>query len=287
MEEPSFAELQRQVQRKLGRCLIRIQQYELLLKEVVGKRQVSGLLRGPAKQLSTNLSAVTTNTMGQLVGELTNEYFQPRSNESAHSQDDSSSAESEAPPGWVSLRMSVSMEPDAHAQLKADLQDLVDLRNDLVHHFVEGQDLMSVEGCMAADMYLESSYDEIDRHLVSLRDWATSMNDAKQAIASFLASPEYRERLRAELFPSDTQRETALPGLIALLRRAEAEHMKDGWTALNHAIAFVSEVAPGETPKKHTFGSWRHVLREARVFEVRRGPAPTGAAMETWYRSRG
>lgn len=28
MEEPPYAELQREVQRKLGRCLIRIQQFE-------------------------------------------------------------------------------------------------------------------------------------------------------------------------------------------------------------------------------------------------------------------
>jgi integrase len=34
MEEPIYAALQREVQLKLGRCLMRIQQYELLLKEI-------------------------------------------------------------------------------------------------------------------------------------------------------------------------------------------------------------------------------------------------------------
>jgi hypothetical protein len=178
------------------------------------------------------------------------------------------------------------MPPDTHAKLAEELQELVDLRNDLVHHFVEGQDLVTEEGCITADMYLQDCYEEIDRHLVSLQGWATSMNEAKRSMAAFIESPEYKEYLMAKLSPSISQREAALPGLVELLRRAEAEVSKDRWTAQNDAIAFIKTVAPEETPKKHTFGSWRQVLRDAKVFEVRRGPVSPGGPIETWYRSR-
>lgn len=41
LSEPPL-ELQRDVQRKLGRCLLRLQQYEILLKALVAHREISG-----------------------------------------------------------------------------------------------------------------------------------------------------------------------------------------------------------------------------------------------------
>lgn len=285
-EEPSYAGLQREVQRKLGRCLIRIQQYELLLKEIVAKREITAVLGSTPAQLANTEPTTATKTMGQLVGELTDKYFQPTLPEAGQAPPEPDTDDDEHPAGWMRVSMRVSMPPDAHAQLTGELQELVDLRNDLVHHFVEGQDLMSEEGCITADMYLIDCYAEIDRHLVSLQGWAVSMNEAKQSLAAFIASSEYKDFLRAELSPPVSPRATALPGLIELLRRAEADQAKDGWTALNSAIASIKTAAPEDTLRKHTFGSWRQVLHEAGVFEVRRGPGEPSEAMETWYRSR-
>jgi len=288
MEEPSYAALQREVQRKLGLCLIRIQQYELLLKEMVAKREVSAILGRSPVPLAEFAPAVRSKTMGQLVGELTGKYFQPTLLESGQAQADTeaSADDEEHPAGWARVSMSVSMRPDAHAQLTIELQELVDLRNDLVHHFVEGQNLVTEDGCIAADMYLQDCYVEIDRHMASLQGWAASMNEANRSMAAFITSPEYKEFLAAELSPSVSQREAALPGFVELLRRAEGEHAENGWTALNQAIAFIKKVAPDATPRKHTFGSWRQVLHDSNAFEVRRRAVKPGGPMETWYRTR-
>jgi hypothetical protein len=262
------------------------------LKEIVANREITALLGStPAKLAKTEPDTATaTKTMGQLVGELTGKYFQPTLPEAGQSPPesdaDADAEDDEHPAGFFRVRMSVSMPPDAHAQLTGELQELVDLRNDLVHHFVEGQDLMSEEGCIAADMYLIDCYAEIDRHLVSLQGWAASMDETRLSVAAFITSTEYKDFLKAQLLPANSQREAALPGLIELLRTAEADQAKDGWTALNAAIALLRKAAPEETPSKYTFGSWRQVLHDARVFEVRRGPGEPGGAMETWYRSR-
>ena len=289
MEEPLYAELQRQVQRKLGRCLIRTQQYELLLKEIVAKREVSGIL-GTNSQVMEASTTPATMTMGQLVGELTGKYFQPTLLESGTVQPDLGPADDEHPAGWARVQMSVSMPPDAHATLTADLQELVDLRNDLVHHFVEGQDLVTVEGCIAADMYLEDCYAEIDRHLTSLQGWAASMNEATRSMASLIASPDYKKLLLAELSPVLSPQAAALPGLVELLRRAEVVKGTDGWTALSAAVNYAKNIEPEETPAKYDFVSWGQVLNDARTFDVRRGRADpdstTGGTTETWYRSR-
>lgn len=286
MEEPLYAALQREVQRKLGRCLIRLQQYELLLKEMVAKREVRGLLGVTPMQVGDTSPAASTMTLGKLVGELTGKYFQPTLLESGQPQADEAADSKEQPAGWVSVRMSVSMPPDAHATLKAELLELVDLRNDLVHHFIEGQDLVSEEGCIAADMYLQDCYAEIDRHLASLEVWAKSMNEAKRSMAAFITSSEYKEFLRVELSTSPAGREAGLTSLVDLLVNAERELAVGGWTSLDAAIAHIRKMAPEASPKRLAFEGWRHVLGESGVFEVRRGPAEPGGRMETRYRSR-
>lgn len=286
MEEPSYAALQREVQRKLGRCLIRIQHYELLLKEMVAKRDVTSILGREPLQLAKSSPAAATKTMGQLVSELSSKYFQPTLLESGQVQPEAPSDDDVHPAGCARVRMSVSMLPDAHSQLTTELQEFVDLRNDLVHHFVEGQDLVTEDGCIAADMYLQGCYTEIDRHLILLQGWAASSSEAMRSMAAFMESPEYYDFLLAQQSPSNSQREVALPALIELLHRAEAELSKDGWTPLNAAIAFAKKVAPEETPRKHAFGSWRQVLHDAGAFEVRRESVVPGGPMDTWYRSR-
>ncbi len=308
MEEPSYAELQRVVQRKLGRCMIQIQQYELLLKEMVAKSEIAGELRAMDAQIANNVAAVATKTMGSLVGELTEKYFMPTLRDPSQAQsegdpadgsfaDAAADVDDEHPAGWARVRMQVSLPPGAHAQMKAELQDLVDLRNDLVHHFVEGQDLVSEVGCIAAEMYLDDCYAEIDRHLTSLRGWATSMNEARLTMASFMTSQAFEDVMAPaesstlkvpELISTTAQSGVALQVLIDLLLRAEAAQTKtDGWASLNRAIAFIKEVAPDETPAKHAFGSWRHVLHLlADSLEVRRRAAAPGGPVEAWYRSR-
>lgn len=286
MGEPPYAALQREVQRKLGRCLIRIQQYELLLREMVSKREVSGTPIKTSLDLEESGLSAPNKTMGQLIGELTKKYFQPTLLPESGEFQYEDYLEDGHHTGLVRLRMSVAMTPDAHTKLSDDLQKLVHLRNDLVHHFVEGQDLISEVGCIAADLYLQECYAEIDKHFTSLRVWAASMNEANQVTAAFLSGPEFKEFLRAEMTTSVSKREAALPRLIELFCDAEKEHAVDGWTSLNSAIASIRKVAPDEAPKKHGFASWRHVLHDASVFEIRKSAQQPSAPIETLYRSR-
>ena len=67
--ELSGSELQHQVQRKLGRCLLRIQQYERLMKSLLAIHE----LAGPASELEAirtkRVDVLATKSLGQLVGE--------------------------------------------------------------------------------------------------------------------------------------------------------------------------------------------------------------------------
>ena len=127
-EEPSYAALQREVQRKLGRCLLQIQQYELQLKAMVSKRDITAVLGRTSIQRVSTDQATDTKTMGQLVGELTGKYFQPTLLEAGQEQSetdtnsDTDSDDDGHPAGSVRVSMGVSMRPDAHAKLTAELK---------------------------------------------------------------------------------------------------------------------------------------------------------------------
>ena len=68
------------------------------------------------------------------------------------------------------FRMNLEMPEERVAQTKASLKELVSLRNDLVHHFIERFDMWTVEGCLAASQHLIDSYARIDERFEALRE---------------------------------------------------------------------------------------------------------------------
>lgn len=57
-------------------------------------------------------------------------------------------------------------------------------------------------------------------------------------------------------------------------------------TNLADAIAFIGARHPDHTPKRYGCSSWRQVLHESKLFDVRRDKAMDAAPGATWYRPR-
>lgn len=73
---------------------------------------------------------------------------------------------------------------ERYVDTKAALKELVDMRNELVHHFL--QRFWGVDGYIVAEAYLDESYETIDGHYLTLHDLAKFMEDARQLMASFM-----------------------------------------------------------------------------------------------------
>ncbi len=65
---------QREVQRLLGRCLIRIQQYERLIKAIVAHHDISGPAHALEAIRAARIDDASTKTLGALVGQLVGSY---------------------------------------------------------------------------------------------------------------------------------------------------------------------------------------------------------------------
>jgi hypothetical protein len=124
--------------------------------------------------------------MGTLVGMLTDSYLTPHASDE-EILPDGAIAENQFGLGF---RFQLEMQPEQFDKTKAALKELVSLRNDLVHHFIDQFDLWSVQGCCAADEFLATSYQTIHQHHLTLREWAKTMAESRLAIASWLGGPD-------------------------------------------------------------------------------------------------
>lgn len=142
------------VQRWLGRCMLRLQQYERLMKTLLAHHELAGPADTLEAQRAANLEKVSDKTLGTLVKSLFESYAVPDGFERELLPED------KVPTDRISMAISyrMTMAPERLAEVRAQIEELVVMRNELVHHFIERFDLWSDPGCEAAWRHLEHCY---------------------------------------------------------------------------------------------------------------------------------
>jgi hypothetical protein len=275
---------QHEVQRKLGRCLLRLQQYEGLLKTIAAHQEVEGPVDRLQSIRDGKVEELSNKTLGHLVGVLTGTYLSVESTDVVESASDEPRG-GVPTAGWVRMRSSIAMSPEVYSETVQQLRELVTLRNDLVHHLIERFNVWTLDGCRDAVAHLDATYLKIDTHYASLTTWAKSMQEAHALTASFFASKAWEDFYVHGIAPEGTV-DWPRATVVELLREAAAGKARDGWTNLADAIAFIGARHSDHTPKRYGCSSWRQVLHESRLFDVRRDKAMDATPGATWYRAR-
>lgn len=162
----------------------------MLLKALLAIQEMSGP-PGKLKSILAKKVAVNSNkTLGQLVGEFTKDYIRPTLLRSGEIDREGQGSAQERNSTWFSLKSSVAISPERHAEISQQLRELVALRNILVHHFIERFDVLTESGCLSADLYLHDCYEKIDNHYLTLKRWAETMDEARSQAAALMGSPE-------------------------------------------------------------------------------------------------
>ncbi|BAL23739.1 hypothetical protein AZKH_1417 [Azoarcus sp. KH32C] len=275
--------LQREVQRKLGRCLIRLQQYERLAKAILAEQEIAGPLSKLQAIRERRIAEVSTKTLGQLAGALEQGYLSPTLGQPDRVSDDEPQGTSNEI--WLRHTHCIELSPEKHAEVVADIKALVALRNELVHHFLEVQDILSIEGCVKADRHLDDCYERIDRSYREMHGWATTGMEAKQRAAAFMQTPEFIDMLLHGILPGGGVHWEAST-IVRLLREAETKLANDGWTLLKDAVALIGREHPDHGPRRYGCNGWRHLLHESRQFLLRKERFGNGMPTLVWYRTK-
>jgi hypothetical protein len=169
---------------------------------------------------------------------------------------------------YFAMRYQLTLSAEDFERIRSDLRELVLLRNNLVHHFIEQHDLWSTEGCRTAHEALVAADARIDQHMKQLRGWAESMDQARQLAAEYMQSDTFRDLMINGIAPDGTV-DWPAAGIVRSLREAANELAVDGWTPVAAAERWITERSPEQQPNKYGCASWRQVLHESRLFELR------------------
>lgn len=257
-------ELQQDVQRLLGRCMLRLQQYERLIKALVAHQQVSGPMDAFEAAQAKQVDRTAGKTLGTLVGAFLGSYFVA---DDATPPDPPGNSD-ETPSDWASLKMSCVMPEAEIAAVETGLKELVSLRNDLVHHFIDQHDIFSPDGCRSAQTALIAAYSRIDGHFHQLADWADRMTETQRMLVTYTQTERFKEALE-HVFEDENNVSHSPLDVETALREAFAALAVDGWASVTDAGKWITEIYPEQNPARHGCSSWRQVVHVSASFEIR------------------
>lgn len=269
--------LQREVQRMLGRCLLRLQQYEQLMKAIVAHHEISASGSPLESNQAERIADAANKTLGTLVGTLLGTYV------TSGEQDEV--AEPDTPDNIISFKMKMSLQMSAEDfdRTQNDLKDLVLLRNNLVHHFIDQHDFWNLDGCRGAQKSLVAAYSRIDQHFEQLRGWAEHMDQARRLAAEFAQSDAFRDLVINGIAP-DGSVDWPAAGIVRALREAADQLAVEEWTPVASAGRWIAERHPDQLPAKYGCSSWRQVVHESGLFELRY--REVNGQRAAWYRPK-
>ena len=280
MSNAGRAELQREVQRLMGRCMLRLQQYERLMKTILAHHELAGPVETLEAQRSARVEKLADKSLGHLVKALFDTYAV------ADGYERELLPEDKLPTDRISMAFShrVTMEPERLARTRAAVKELVAMRNELVHHLIDRFDLWSEDGCAAAVSHLEGCFERIDLRHDELVAWAQGMDEACAVMASFAQTEVFHDVLVNGIKP-DGSFEWSGSGIVQALREVNRSVSTNGWTRLDQALVWIASSHPEQKPAKYGCRTWPQVLGESRLFDLEYRLADDGRKV-AWFRER-
>ena len=283
MQDP-FEAAQLEMQQKLGRCMLRFQQYERMLKTMVATASFEGAPENLTSVLAKQTTEASTMTLGTLVRLFARDCLVDGQQGVDATEAAAGSDEKTAEVSSMKMQFAISMPTERYEQTSAALKELKEMRNDLVHHLIERFDIAEESGCLAATRHLQDCYQKIDDHLGQLKEWSDGQANVRQLAASFMQSTEFENAFVHGINPDGTvcwERST----IVECLRDAENACCVKGWTSLDAAIAFITREHRDQTLALYGCKTWRQVLMKSRQFELRNEAGSEASRGQTWYRS--
>ncbi|MUJ39422.1 hypothetical protein [Aliivibrio fischeri] len=241
-----------EVQRKIGRNIILFQQLEGLLKYVLTFREIDGYISELQDIIEVKKASIDKQTMGQLVGQFTENKNQ---NESIRSADDHKEPH-------ISFKFWIDNE-DFYLNKKESLSKLVQERNKLVHHLLLDLDLKSIDSCELISKRLDIQCEHIRSEIKATQSFIKVLTDGRKTMSEFISSDIYKKELIIQLL--------RLNSLVLLLAKiAKETARKDGWTLLNSATSLLKKHEPEEWDllrKSTEYKSLKSLMLKTELFE--------------------
>jgi hypothetical protein len=177
-----------EVHRKIGRNMLLFQKLEGLLKYTLSGSKISGYLSQLEQKKAKHEASIHKQTLGALVGKYVEEILGPET-------DDSDKHPDEVTQPYLSFKFRLDHNEAFYEEIKTWLAQLVNDRNELVHHLIPQLDITSIASCEEIGQKLDIQADTIRNAVKHMQTIAKSMVKMKKHAADFLQSPKGKSLL--------------------------------------------------------------------------------------------
>ncbi len=220
-------ELVQDIFRKIGRNVVLFQQIEQALKHIASNT-FSSYGSELDKKLENHRKCIQKKTLGQLVG---NYPLKVEGEEEPETYVDEDRMEP-----YASFSFSIVGNETFVLNRKQALANLVEDRNNLVHHLLNNYDLNSIESCHNLSEFLDQQAEKLR---LEIKQFNVSIDFLTQMKSKFLNSNELA-RLLVEATSYQTYLKIILSEIAVDLARP------DGWTCMSHAANILKTQASEE-----------------------------------------
>lgn len=263
---------QDEVLRRIGRNLMLFQQIEHFLKFLLSSHKLGGTAETVKTNLQKQAEGVSKKTLGQLVEKYASEVLIDAGEDVP---------EEESPADWFKFSLVISGDTEFVELIRRDLKVMTDERNELVHHFLPRWQPDSPEKMAEASAYLDTQREKVLPMLEHLRSTIDHMQESKQKLIEFMASPEFEKQ-------SELMWLQASP-LVCFLSEVTTEiPRKDGWCYLAHAGELAAKELSEELKnlkERYGFKTLKKLVIGSELFDVLDEILP-GGGFRTLYRLR-
>lgn len=227
----SLGDLQEELQRKVGRNLLRFQQIERLMKHLVINARLTTSASGIPPAQAERKAKIQTRSMGQVL----KQFFEDVVGEPK--EDDSATTPVATAQVTTTFRVYVGADAEQIRQYQDQFGQMLEQRNQLVHHFLSEWPLSSEAAIRAAIEHLDLQRKQViplHDHLQSMVD---QLRDTHKELAAFLNSEEGHRQFELGFLQQSR--------LVSLLfEAAQTLARPDGWTLLSTAGQLLRREAP-------------------------------------------
>lgn len=259
-----------EVLRRIGRNLVLFQNIEHLLKHLMSNALVEGTITSFQAQQDARRAKIHKQTLGQLAGQFVDDVLADAGDREAPDS---------AKDAWFSFSFTIQADSAFVEQHTSEMKEVVNARNDLIHHFLPRWSPTSADSTLAALAYLDRQHAIALPMLERLKGFAKSLQEATRAHVDYLATPEASREFELQWL-----RHSRLVLLLGEI--AKRTPRTDGWTVLASAGQILRQQEPEELEQMAArFGhrTLKKVLLATGLFDIEEEPT-AGGGTRTVYR---
>ncbi|MCS6095109.1 hypothetical protein G3444_06955 [Shewanella baltica] len=249
-------ELYEAVLKKIGRNVLLFQQLELLLKFIIANGQYSGYINEIADIKKERNEKVHKQTMGQLVSQ----YLESSAPEYKHAPKEPEILKE----AYFSFSVSVSIDSETYEQMKHTLTELVNERNELIHHLIPQFDRSSESSCRKLTEQLEQLTEKLRKEISTVNSHIKMMQTSSKKALEFMSSEEGQKQFNLSFLRGSQ----IVTNLLQYLYHYGQE---DGWAPLATAAHFVHQQAADDMKhmrKRHGHKTLKSLMLATELFDI-------------------